>query len=212
MSTLSPAGRRRALGTLAVLVSVVTTGCFGGFNLTRKLYGFNASVSNKFARWLVFVVLVIIPIYGLFLFIDVVLLNLIEFWAGTNPVSARHDLGNGHKLALDVLPDQPDVVRVVLTHLGREVRVLHARRHTDGITLLDRSLAPLARVRETAGGVTLEGPEGEALAQVDEATIERLETEVAEGRSLAQAALAELDASGASRQLASLRRSDHARF
>jgi hypothetical protein len=36
---------------------------------------------------LVFYVLNIIPVYGVAAFIDVVILNLIEFWSGSNPVS-----------------------------------------------------------------------------------------------------------------------------
>ena len=200
------------LGAIGALATLSATGCFGGFNLTRKLYGFNASVSNKFARWLVFLLLVIIPVYGLFIFIDVLLLNTIEFWSGTNPVSGKRDVGDGHMLAFTILPDHPDVVRVEHSRHGKVQRVIHARRHADGVTLLGPTLATLARVRQTSDGVAIEQADGALLATLDEEAIERIEAEIEEGHSASRATLAELDASGASRRLASLRQTDRAVF
>ncbi|RYE82709.1 MAG: DUF3332 family protein [Myxococcales bacterium] len=212
MSALSLPPRRRMLGAIGALAALSATGCFGGFNLTRKLYGFNASVSNKFARWLVFLLLVIIPIYGLFIFIDVLLLNTIEFWTGSNPVSGKRDIGDGHMLAFTILPERPDVVRVEHSRHGKVKRVIHARRHEDGITLLGPTLEPLARVRQTADGVAIERPDGAVLATLDEEAIERIEAQIEEGHPASQATLAELDASGASLRLASLRQTDRAVF
>lgn len=63
------------------------TGCFGEFALVRKVYNWNADIGGKFVNTLVFYVLNIIPVYGIAAFIDVVILNLIEFWSGSNPVS-----------------------------------------------------------------------------------------------------------------------------
>src|SRR5262249_8925874 len=57
--------RRTALLTLTAATVLGTSGCFGSFNLTRKLYGFNKDVSkDKFVRELVFLGLNIVPIYG----------------------------------------------------------------------------------------------------------------------------------------------------
>lgn len=64
------------------------TGCFGEFALVRKLYNWNDDLSSsKFVKTLVFYVLNIIPVYGAASFIDFVILNLIEFWSGSNPLS-----------------------------------------------------------------------------------------------------------------------------
>lgn len=64
------------------------TGCFGSFALVNKVYDWNDSVvDNKFVKTLLFYVLNIIPVYGIAGFIDVVILNLIEFWSGSNPLS-----------------------------------------------------------------------------------------------------------------------------
>lgn len=73
-----------ALGSLMISQS----GCFGEFALVRKVYSWNQDVSsNKFVKTLVFYVLNIIPVYGVASFIDIVILNLIEFWSGTNPLA-----------------------------------------------------------------------------------------------------------------------------
>jgi hypothetical protein len=80
--------RRAAVLTLTAGALVGTSGCFGSFNLTRKLYGWNKGVSNdKFVRELVFLGLNVVPVYDIAGFIDVVVTNSIEFWTGTNPVS-----------------------------------------------------------------------------------------------------------------------------
>lgn len=75
---------------MAVVISaslIFQTGCFGSFSLSHKVYDFNASVGDKFVNTIVFWAFCIIPVYEVTLFLDTVLLNLIEFWSGSNPVS-----------------------------------------------------------------------------------------------------------------------------
>ena len=75
---------------LAGFIPLSTSGCFGTFELTRKVYRFNQDVSpNKWVRELVFLVLAIVPVYGLAMFIDAIAVNLIEFWTGRNPALAE---------------------------------------------------------------------------------------------------------------------------
>jgi len=80
--------RRAVVLTMAATAVLGTSGCFGSFNLTRKLYGFNKDVSkDKFVRELVFLGLNIVPIYGVAGLIDAVVANTVEFWTGENPIS-----------------------------------------------------------------------------------------------------------------------------
>lgn len=75
---------------IAVLLGFLplTSACFGSFNLTRKAYQFNKSVSpDKWVRWLVF--LVMSPIYPLAGIVDVLFANSVEFWSGSNPITAK---------------------------------------------------------------------------------------------------------------------------
>ncbi|HEX7937713.1 MAG TPA: DUF3332 family protein [Gemmatimonadaceae bacterium] len=89
---------RRAAVTVTTGALVLTSACFGSFNLSRKLWTFNRDVSkDKFVREIVFLGMNIIPVYGAVGFIDAVLLNTVEFWSGSNPVSmsSRSRLDDG---------------------------------------------------------------------------------------------------------------------
>lgn len=66
----------------------LTTGCFGKFALTRKLYTWNDSLDNKFVKTMVFYVFFIVPVYEVFSFADFIVVNTIEFWSGSNPVAS----------------------------------------------------------------------------------------------------------------------------
>lgn len=75
--------------TIALLAGSVTfTSCIGPFNLTHKVLNWNNSVGGKFVNEVVFLAMCIVPVYGVCLFVDSVVLNSIEFWTGKNPVQA----------------------------------------------------------------------------------------------------------------------------
>jgi hypothetical protein len=82
---------RRAIAVIVVcgFLPLATTGCFGNFSLTRKVYDYNKEVSpDKWVRWLVFLVLNVIPVYGFATIFDALFANSLEFWTGENPVAA----------------------------------------------------------------------------------------------------------------------------
>jgi len=80
--------RRSIVLTLTAAALLGTSGCFGSFNLTRQLWGWNKDVSkDKFVRELVFLGLNVVPIYGIAGLIDAVVANTVEFWTGENPIS-----------------------------------------------------------------------------------------------------------------------------
>lgn len=89
--------KSRTISLFAVLaLASVTTGCFGKFALTRKFYGWNDSFDNKFVKTIVLYAFMIIPVYEVVGLADFFVLNLIEFWSGSNPVS---------QLSPQVMPD-----------------------------------------------------------------------------------------------------------
>jgi hypothetical protein len=77
--------------TLAALVAA-NTGCYGSFQLTKKLYKWNGSIGDKWVHSAIFWVFNIIPVYSVCAFVDVVAFNLIEFWAGSNPLALNSDI------------------------------------------------------------------------------------------------------------------------
>jgi hypothetical protein len=72
----------------AACIMITQTGCFGSFEMIKKVYDWNDGISdNKVVKTLIFYVLNIIPVYGIAGFLDVVIFNLIEFWGGSNPIA-----------------------------------------------------------------------------------------------------------------------------
>ncbi|GAA4839113.1 DUF3332 domain-containing protein [Algivirga pacifica] len=82
--------RRLKLILMAVLVIGVTTiqtSCYGPFRLTTKLHDWNGQIGDKFINALVFLLLVIVPVYSITLLADGIIFNTIEFFGGKNPIS-----------------------------------------------------------------------------------------------------------------------------
>ena len=79
-----------AAGLVAALLSCnVLSSCIGSFGLTNKLLSWNNSIGNKFVNELVFVAFWILPIYEVSGLADILVLNSIEFWSGSNPVAKK---------------------------------------------------------------------------------------------------------------------------
>ena len=76
-----------AAGSLLFTASLPLQGCYGGFNLTHKLYKWNGTAGDKWINSLVFVGLSVVGIYGITLLADGVVFNTVEFWTGSNPVT-----------------------------------------------------------------------------------------------------------------------------
>ncbi len=77
---------------LAMSVTLLfSTGCFGEFALTRKVYEFHDGImGDDMVGKLVKTILLYIPgeiVYGISGFVDIIILNLIEFWTGSNPLA-----------------------------------------------------------------------------------------------------------------------------
>ena len=80
---------RRPHGMLVglLVLGLAASGCYGPFNLTRRLYKWNGEVSNeKWGKEVVFLILALTPVYGFATLADGVVFNSLEFWTGNNPV------------------------------------------------------------------------------------------------------------------------------
>ena len=68
-------------------LAALTPACLGPDNAYRGLQNWNANMSESdAAREAVFLGMTIIPVYGIALWVDVIVLNTIEYWSGNNPV------------------------------------------------------------------------------------------------------------------------------
>jgi hypothetical protein len=195
---------KRASRLLAVmcvaLFSVQVSGCFGKFALTRAIWGFNNNVSpNKFIKWLVFLVLVVVPVYGIGTLVDAIVINSIEFWTGSNPVGSADAggstqtrvvrLGPGDTLRLSREPGS-DVMKIEMEREGQPTLVRYFEPLADGMAVRDDAGAVLLQAREQLdGAVMVTDAAGATMAVHSPADVEKVrQTFLDEGaQGLAQA-------------------------
>lgn len=70
----------------ALMLGSLTAGCYGPFQLTKNLHNWNGKVDGKWAQEGVFLVMVIVPVYGICMLGDALIFNSIQFWGGENPI------------------------------------------------------------------------------------------------------------------------------
>jgi hypothetical protein len=107
------------LALLIMGVGTVQTSCIGSFGLTNKLFDWNNTIGSKFVNALIFFLFVIIPVYGITLAIDAIVLNTIEFWSGKSPVA----MDPGEK-ETQILADGNKVYKITATQNQWEIEHL----------------------------------------------------------------------------------------
>jgi hypothetical protein len=108
---------------LLLATTTLASGCYGPFNLTQQVWHWNGKVTdNKWANEGIFLVCVIIPIYGVCALADAIVLNSVEFWTGKNWINApgtaslEQPIDETRELALERVA--PDRVKVEIRELG----------------------------------------------------------------------------------------------
>ena len=79
----------------ALAGSMLSTSCIGSFTLTNKLLAWNRSVGNKIVNELVFIGFWILPVYEVSALADILVINSIEFWSGSNPMACGKKVIDG---------------------------------------------------------------------------------------------------------------------
>lgn len=69
--------------------SIMCTSCIGSFKLWNGMKDWNQGIGNKFVNELVFIALHIVPVYEIAYLADLIVVNSIEFWSGSNPVASN---------------------------------------------------------------------------------------------------------------------------
>jgi len=65
------------------------TSCLGPNHAFNSVTNWNATVTNQdWANELIFLGLNIVPVYGVALFVDTLVLNTVDYWSGENPIDA----------------------------------------------------------------------------------------------------------------------------
>ena len=73
---------------LSVAALLPMQSCIGSFPLTNKVLSWNHQVGNKFINELVFFAFWVLPVYEVTALSDLLVINSIEFWSGSNPLEA----------------------------------------------------------------------------------------------------------------------------
>lgn len=81
---------------LTIASSMMFTSCIGSFALTNKLLTWNNQIGNKFLNEIVFFAFWIIPVYEVTSAADLIVLNTVEFWSGSNPIAMGIKVIKGH--------------------------------------------------------------------------------------------------------------------
>jgi hypothetical protein len=201
-------GSRFGKGIALVLVAAMgalSAGCFGKFQLTRKLYDINQSIDEKYVRsaatWLF-----VIP-YAVTGLLDFVVFNVIEFWTGENPVASApvtkvYAQGNG-KTVLTLSRDGSETVAVIERYEGeRLVSTLRVRDDGRGKiaaveTAAGRKVREVSAVSASDGSVdvTVATAAGRVTERYAAPAVRALRTRAA--RIAAEVALASRGAAGA---------------
>ena len=77
-------------GIAILLISTIafmSFGCHGKYALFNTLHKWNGSLGSKWVNSIVHFILWIIPVYGICLWVDWLILNTVEFWTGSNPLA-----------------------------------------------------------------------------------------------------------------------------
>ena len=90
---------------VTVSVSLMMQSCIGSFALFNKVKAWNDQVGDKFVNEVVFVAMWILPVYELSFVADLLILNSIEFWSGTNPAMAQTTFIDGKDARYKVVRD-----------------------------------------------------------------------------------------------------------
>lgn len=144
---LSSVSRTAVLAVAAVGV-LGSSACIGSFNLTRKVYAFNKSVSeDKWVQEVVFLAFGIVPVYSIAAGIDALILNSIEFWTGENPVALARRVEQedgrvlvqrgivtpeGRTMIVEEYSAEQLVSTTTVRHVARTERVTIETRFADG--------------------------------------------------------------------------------
>ncbi len=76
-----------AVASILLCGSMLCSSCIGSFGLWNQLKSWNQNIGHKFVNEIVFLAFHIIPVYEVSYLVDVLVLNSIEFWSGSNPLA-----------------------------------------------------------------------------------------------------------------------------
>lgn len=105
-------------------------GCYGNMTLTKKVWAWNGSLGSEPVQTLVMWALAIAPVYEIAVMADVVFLNTIEYWTGTNPLAmadgttdVRTVQSDGKTFEIKTMKNSITITETVGPNSGKSVEI-----------------------------------------------------------------------------------------
>jgi Domain of unknown function (DUF3332) len=131
----------------ALLLSTSVTGCFGRFPAVTSIYNFNkAAVNNRVLQSLLMVGLLVIPVYEVGSLVDMLGLNVIDYFSGTEVAAKPKTLSDGSTVRLSRV--DADTVRVRRTDAAGKEQAFDVVRVGDKAGYVRRPDGPLLGTAE----------------------------------------------------------------
>ena len=166
---------------LFAFVGMATVGCYGPFNLTRKLHKWNGEVGGKWVREGIFLCFIILPVYGFATLGDAIIFNSIQFWTGKNPVTAFGEkqfkrLASGPSHALMSYSSRENALEIRMSKNGEKAKYVRLAPQSDGsMAALDKSGKVLLVSRASPdGGVVIEDSKGTMVVKYSSEEAEKI--------------------------------------
>jgi hypothetical protein len=156
-----------SMAILMLGISTLSSGCMGSFGLTKTIYKWNEhATGNKFLDNLIFWLLS--WFYGITLFVDAVILNLIEFWTGSNPMAMQPgemEKGivkgkDGNNYEITVTQYRYDIVALTGANKGEKTAVFYTPETKTWSTTKNGVTNPIATMHEDINKVEVFGADG----------------------------------------------------
>jgi len=115
--------QKKLIISLLILSIFLTGNCFGKFSLVRKIYEINADITfgqqgkmGGVIKSIFMILFLILQVYTISSFVDIILFNVIEFWTDKNPLALNEKINeelvsnNGTSITKKINGNRMDLV------------------------------------------------------------------------------------------------------
>lgn len=135
-----------SLVMIIVFSTTIFSGCYGNLTLSKKVYNWNGTIGTRVVNSVVMCVLSAVQVYSALVFIDLVLLNSIEFLTGKNPLA----MADG-EIETRIVENNGKLYQIVTTKNRIEISEAHSSTPNKTAVVYDQNSG--AWLLETANGV-----------------------------------------------------------
>jgi hypothetical protein len=124
---------KKTVLSLSLASTILFSSCIGSFGLFNKVLDWNKEVTDsKFANEVIFLVLYILPVYGIASAADLIIFNSIEFWTGDNPIGMKEGKQkikivekNGKQLQITTTKNKVNILVLKGENVGNSIDLVY---------------------------------------------------------------------------------------